>query len=181
MFTHPIGLDGLVVLQSEVFEDERGFLVVPWSRSQFDQAVGPATDFVQDNHSGSSANVLRGLHYQLPPKAQGKLVRVTRGAVYDVAVDLRRNSKTFGGWFGVELSEDNRTQLWIPPGFAHGFLTLSSWSEVQYKLTAYYAPENERVLRWDDPDVGIEWPIRGKPSMSERDASAPKLAELETF
>lgn len=181
MLTRPTGLEGLVVLQPEVFEDERGSLVVSWSRSKFEEATGVSADFAQDNHSGSSENVLRGLHYQLPPRAQGKLVRVTSGAVFDVAVDLRRSSPTFGDWFGLELSADNRTQLWIPPGFAHGFLTLSSWCEVQYKLTAEYAPEYERVLRWDDPEVGIEWPLAAPPSMSERDAAAPKLAEVEAF
>jgi dTDP-4-dehydrorhamnose 3,5-epimerase len=126
--------------------------------------------------------VLRGLHYQLPPAAQGKLVRATRGAIYDVAVDIRRSSPTFGNWVGYELTEDNFLQLWIPEGFAHGFLTLTDVAEVQYKTTAYYAPDLDRSIRWDDPAIGIEWPLAGTtPIVSAKDAAAPSLAEAEVF
>ena len=137
---------------------------------------------MQDNHSRSRKGVLRGLHYQLPPHAQGKLVRVIGGRVFDVAVDIRRSSPTFGKWVGVELSAENRRQLWIPPGFAHGFLVLSEWADFLYKTTAYYAPQSDRGLRWNDPDIGIAWPGTGVfPLLSAKDESAPLLANADLF
>jgi dTDP-4-dehydrorhamnose 3,5-epimerase len=175
----PIG--GVIVLEPRIHQDDRGFFHESWSARSFDRLAGAPTAFVQDNHSGSKRSVLRGLHYQLPPHPQGKLVRVVVGSVFDVAVDIRRASPTFGGWFGLELSEANRKQLWIPPGLAHGFLTLSDWAEVLYKTTDYYAPELNRSIRWDDPDIGIQWPIDGEPIVSERDAGAPSLTDAEVF
>ena len=142
---------------------------------------GHEVGFVQDNHSGSNGRVLRGLHYQVPPQPQGKLVRVVSGAVFDVAVDIRRSSSTFGQWFGAELTVENRRQLWIPPGFAHGFLATSDWAELLYKTTDFYSPELDRSIRWDDPDIGIDWPIEGQPILSDKDATAPLLRDAEVF
>jgi dTDP-4-dehydrorhamnose 3,5-epimerase len=136
---------------------------------------------VQDNHSRSRRGVLRGLHYQLPPHAQGKLVRCPVGEVWDVAVDLRRHSPSFGHWWGTVLSAANHAQLWIPPGFAHGFVTLSEEAEVQYKVTARYAPDHERCIVWDDPTLQVEWPLAGQPLVSEKDAAAPRFADAEVF
>lgn len=165
-----------------MFADERGFFFESFHQQRFDEAVGGHVEFVQDNHSRSARGVLRGLHYQLPPAAQGKLVRVTRGAVFDVAVDVRRSSPAFGRWVGYELSEDNFRQLWIPEGFAHGFLALTDGAEVQYKTTAYYAPDLDRSIRWDDPDIGIEWPLTDlEPIVSAKDAAAPRLVDAEVF
>jgi dTDP-4-dehydrorhamnose 3,5-epimerase len=175
-------LADLKLIEPRVFADERGFFYESFNQWAFDETVGGHVEFVQDNHSRSVRGVLRGLHYQLPPAAQGKLVRATRGAIYDVAVDIQRSSPTFGNWVGYELTEDNFLQLWIPEGFAHGFLTLTDVAEVQYKTTAYYAPDLDRSIRWDDPAIGIEWPLAGTtPIVSAKDAAAPSLAEAEVF
>jgi len=174
-------LTGIILLEPHSFGDERGLFFESWNARDFDEKTDQSVTFVQDNHSGSKKAVLRGLHYQLPPHPQGKLVRVVVGAIFDVAVDIRRSSPTFCSWFGVELSAANRRQLWIPPGFAHGFLALSDWAEVLYKTTDYYAPELDRSIRWDDPEIGIEWPIEGEPILSDKDAGAPYLGEAEVF
>lgn len=153
-----LAIPDVLLLTPKVFEDERGFFYESFNQKVFDEAVGRPVTFVQDNHSKSAKGVLRGLHYQLPPKAQGKLVRVVRGAVFDVAVDIRRDSPTFGKWVSAELSEENRAQLWIPEGFAHGFLSLRDATEMLYKATDFYAVDLERSLRWDDPSVAVNWP-----------------------
>jgi dTDP-4-dehydrorhamnose 3,5-epimerase len=163
-----------------VFGDERGFFFESFNERRFRELTGVELPFVQDNHSKSAKDVLRGLHYQIK-QPQGKLVRVISGTVFDVAVDLRRSSPTFGKWTGVELSGDNKRQLWIPPGFAHGFVVTSDSAEFLYKTTDYWAPEYERSLRWDDPEVGIEWPFVGQPQLSAKDARAACLAEAEVF
>jgi dTDP-4-dehydrorhamnose 3,5-epimerase len=150
-----------------------------YKKSDFKKA-GIDTDFVQDNHSKSVKGVLRGLHYQLEPKAQGKLVRCIRGKIFDVAVDIRKGSPTFGKWIGLELSEENKLMLWIPEGFAHGFLTLSEEAEIVYKVSgAEYSPEHDRGIRWNDPDIGIKWPLEGEPILSEKDRIAPLLKDAE--
>jgi dTDP-4-dehydrorhamnose 3,5-epimerase len=174
----PAAIPDVFILEPKVFGDERGFFFESFNRQAFREATGLDVDFVQDNHSKSAKNVLRGLHYQLPPKAQGKLVRVVQGEVFDVAVDLRKASKSFGKWVGGTLSAENKRQMWIPPGFAHGFLTLSDTAEFLYKTTDYYAPEYERCIRWDDPAIGIEWPLDGVPSLSAKDAVANELATI---
>jgi dTDP-4-dehydrorhamnose 3,5-epimerase len=174
-------LSDVLTLEPRRFEDERGFFLESWNDNTFEELTGVKTSFVQDNHSGSKRGVLRGLHYQLPPHAQGKLVRAGVGSVFDVAVDVRRSSPTFGEWFGAELTTENGKQLWVPPGFAHGFLALSEWAELLYKTTDYYAPECDRSIRWDDPDIGIEWPIDGTPILSDKDAAAPLLKNAEVF
>jgi dTDP-4-dehydrorhamnose 3,5-epimerase len=171
----------LLILEPDVFEDHRGFVVESWNRRVFKETTGLSPEFVQDTVSGSKRGVLRGLHYQVPPDAQGKLVRTARGSVFDVAVDLRRSSPTFGGWFGIELSEANHKQLWIPTGMAHGFAITSDWAEVHYKSTAHYSRTSERGLRWDDPEVGIEWPLDTHPLLSEKDTEAPVLQDAEVF
>lgn len=163
------------IIEPKVFGDERGFFFESFNQQQFEAAVGYPVNFVQDNHSKSSKGVLRGLHYQLPPHAQGKLVRCVVGEVFDVAVDIRKSSPTFGQWVGVHLSADNKRQLWIPEGFAHGFVTLSETAEFLYKTTNYYAPQSEGSIRWDDPQVGIEWPIEGEVSLSNKDKDAVNL------
>lgn len=168
----------VLILEPRVFGDERGFFFESFNQQAFRAATGLDVDFVQDNHSKSARYVLRGLHYQLPPKAQGKLVRVVEGEVFDVAVDLRKGSKTYGKWVGETLSAENKKQMWIPPGFAHGFLTLSDTAEFLYKTTDYYAPEHERCIRWDDPAIGIAWPLDGVPSLSAKDAAANDLATI---
>jgi dTDP-4-dehydrorhamnose 3,5-epimerase len=169
-------IPGVLILEPRRFGDDRGFFLESFNQRAFNEATGLDVQFVQDNHSRSAKGVLRGLHYQLPPHAQGKLVRVVRGSVFDVAVDMRRDSPTYGQWAGVELSEDNHRQLWIPPGLAHGFLVTSESADFLYKTTDYYAPEAERGLRWDDPAVGIAWPLNGlQPTMAERDRQAPLL------
>lgn len=160
------------VLEPKVFDDERGCFFESFNQKVLNQLIGQEVQFVQDCHSRSWRNVLRGLHFQLQPKAQGKLVRVVHGEVFDVAVDLRQNSPTFGRWVGEILSADNRKQMWIPPGFAHGQLTLSETSEFLYKTTEYYAPELERCIRWDDPSLGIDWPLEVTPILSSRDKFA---------
>jgi dTDP-4-dehydrorhamnose 3,5-epimerase len=173
----PTVLPEVVILEPKVFGDERGFFLESFNQRAFDDAVGGHTSFVQDNHSRSARGVLRGLHYQLPPHAQGKLVRVTAGCVYDVAVDVRAGSADFGRWVGVELSADNHRQLWLPPGFAHGFLVLSDSADFLYKTTDYYAPQAERSVLWNDPAIGITWPLDGiAPTLSAKDRDAPPLA-----
>jgi dTDP-4-dehydrorhamnose 3,5-epimerase len=174
-------LPGVLVLEPRLFGDARGFFLESWNARAFAQATGLDTHFVQDNHSRSRRGVLRGLHYQIR-QPQGKLVRVVRGAVFDVAVDLRRSSPTFGRWFGVALTEDNHRQLWVPPGFGHGFLVLSESADVLYKATDYYAPEHERSLLWNDPAVGVEWPLAGmEPVLSAKDAAGLPLAQCEVY
>lgn len=179
MQAHRLEIPDVVVLEPRVFGDERGFFFESFSERSFREAVGVDARFVQDNHSRSARGVVRGLHYQLPPSAQGKLVRVVRGAVFDVAVDLRRGSPTFGRWVGTELSEANRRQLWIPEGFAHGFLSLEDGTEVLYKATGFYDPARERGIRWSDPSLGIRWPDVGPVSVSPKDAAAAAFAETE--
>jgi dTDP-4-dehydrorhamnose 3,5-epimerase len=174
-------LPEVLILEPKVFGDERGFFLESYNRKQFSELTGVEADFVQDNHSRSSRGVLRGLHYQLTPHAQGKLVRVTSGRVFDVAVDVRRSSSRFGQWVGAELSAENHRQLWIPPGFAHGFLVLSESADFLYKASAYYAPQHERSVRWNDPQIGIEWPLTAgtTPFVSPKDAAAPSLLGAE--
>ena len=170
-------IDGVLILEPKVFGDARGFFMESFNQQAFDAAVGETVAFVQDNHSRSAKGVLRGLHCQLPPHAQGKLVRVTQGAVFDVAVDVRPGSATFGRWVGAELSGENHRQLWIPAGLAHGFLVLSDSADFLYKTTAYYAPQAERSLHWADPQLAIAWPDVGMaPTLSAKDAAAPGLA-----
>ena len=176
-------LPGLLILEPKVFGDARGFFMESFNARAFQAATGLAVNFVQDNHSRSAKGVLRGLHYQIE-QAQGKLVRVTRGSVFDVAVDLRKASLTFGKWVGVELSEENNRQFWIPPGFAHGFLVTSDSADFLYKTTDYYAPQFERSLAWNDPTVGVEWPLHlldGPPLLSAKDVAGKVLAECDTF
>ncbi|NML29185.1 dTDP-4-dehydrorhamnose 3,5-epimerase, partial [Zoogloea dura] len=174
----PTTLPGLLILEPKVFGDSRGFFMESFNARTFRELTGLDVDFVQDNHSRSAKGVLRGLHYQIQ-QAQGKLVRVVRGSVFDVAVDLRKSSPTFGKWEGVELSEENQRQLWIPPGFAHGFLVTSESADFLYKTTDYYAPEHERSLLWNDPAVGVEWPLAGEPLLSAKDVAGKRLAECE--
>ena len=170
----------LLILEPKVFGDARGFFMESFNARRFHEATGLNVDFVQDNHSRSAKGVLRGLHYQIQ-QAQGKLVRVVRGSVFDVAVDLRRSSPTFGQWVGVTLSEENNRQFWIPPGFAHGFLVTSDSADFLYKTTDYYAPEHERSLAWNDPAVGVVWPLDGAPLLSAKDVAGKPLGECETF
>lgn len=153
-------LPGVLILEPQVFRDERGFFLESWNKKTLNDIAGINVEFVQDNHSRSTKGILRGLHYQIE-QPQGKLVRVARGCVFDVAVDLRVASPTFGKWIGEKLSDENQKQLWIPPGFAHGFVVLSDSADFMYKTTNYYAPENEQVIRWDDPELNINWPIEG--------------------
>ncbi len=176
----PTDIADVLILEPKVFGDERGFFFESFNARHFAELTGVKAEFVQDNHSKSARNVLRGLHYQIR-QPQGKLVRVTHGAVFDVAVDLRKSSPTFGRWVGVELSAENKRQLWVPPGFAHGFVVTSDSAEFLYKTTDYWAPEHERALRWDDPALGIVWPISGQPALSGKDQLASLLADAETF
>jgi dTDP-4-dehydrorhamnose 3,5-epimerase len=172
----PTPIDGVLIFEPKVFGDERGFFMESFNQRSFNDAVGHEVSFVQDNHSRSAKGVLRGLHFQLPPHAQGKLVRVTQGAVFDVAVDIRVHSPTFGQWVGLELSGQNHKQLWIPAGLAHGFLVISESADFLYKTTDYYAPQAEGCIRWDDPQLAIAWPLNGLvPSLSAKDAAASGL------
>jgi dTDP-4-dehydrorhamnose 3,5-epimerase len=174
-------LPDVLILEPRVFEDDRGWFYESYNVSVVDPLLG-VEGFVQDNQSRSARGVLRGLHYQLPPSAQGKLVRCVRGSVFDVAVDIRQSSETFGQWFGVDLSEDNKKQLWVPVGFAHGFLALEAETEVFYKTTAFYDSSSERSIRWDDPTIHIEWPDLGStPTLTDKDIDAPLLEQAETF
>jgi dTDP-4-dehydrorhamnose 3,5-epimerase len=171
----------VLILEPQVFGDHRGFFIESWNQRSFDEAVGRHVAFVQDNHSRSTRGVLRGLHYQVQ-QPQGKLVRVVRGAVFDVAVDIRRDSATFGKWVGVELTEDNHRQLWVPTGFAHGFFVLSESADFLYKTTDYYAPAYERTLAWNDPTIGVEWPLAQSgtdaPQLSPKDLTGSSLNEV---
>lgn len=170
----------VLILEPQVFGDERGFFFESFNQQKFEALTGVKADFVQDNHSKSAVNVLRGLHYQIQ-QPQGKLVRVVAGEVFDVAVDLRRQSETFGKWVGVILSAENKRQLWVPPGFAHGFLVLKEGTEFLYKTTDYYAPQHERCIRWDDPEIGIEWPLAGDPVLSAKDQLGLDLSKADVF
>ena len=171
----------VLILEPKVFGDSRGFFFESFNQKAFEAATGVTTSFVQDNHSRSVRGVLRGLHYQVR-QPQGKLVRVVRGSAFDVAVDVRKSSPTFGKWVGVELSEDNHRQLWVPPGFAHGFLVTTDSADFLYKATDYYAPEHERCIAWDDPAIGIAWPLDGQqPSLSAKDKAGVRLAHAEVF
>lgn len=174
-------LPEVLILEPQVFGDERGFFYESFNARRFAEATGVTRDFVQDNHSRSARGVLRGLHYQLQ-QAQGKLVRVSAGEVYDVAVDVRRSSPNFGKWVGVHLSAENKRQLWVPEGFAHGFLVLSEYAEFLYKTTDYYAPAHERCIRWDDQQLAIDWPLEGlTPQLSAKDQQGLSLQDAETF
>jgi len=182
MKVSPTALPEVLIVEPRVFGDARGFFTESWNEQAFNKAVGADVRFVQDNHSRSARGVLRGLHYQLNPHTQGKLVRCVSGAVFDVAVDLRKSSPNFGRWQGVELSAENQRQLWVPPGFAHGFLVLTETADFLYKTTDYYAPQAEGCVRWNDPAIGIEWPDVGvAPLLADKDAKAPMLAGAKTF
>ncbi|QXC30078.1 dTDP-4-dehydrorhamnose 3,5-epimerase [Aeromonas sp. FDAARGOS 1409] len=171
----------VLIFEPKVFGDERGFFFESFNHKLFEEAVGYPVTFVQDNHSKSSKGVLRGLHYQLPPHAQGKLVRCVAGEVFDVAVDIRRGSATFGKWVGVYLSGDNKRQLWIPEGFAHGFVTLSESAEFLYKTTNYYAVQSEASILWNDPQLEIQWPITKQPNLSSKDLNATSINSAVLF
>lgn len=173
-------IPGVILLEPKVFGDDRGFFFESFNQARFESAISRSVTFVQDNHSRSVKNVLRGLHYQIQ-QPQGKLVRIVAGAVFDVAVDIRRSSPTFGRWVGEVLSAENKRQLWIPEGFAHGFVVLSDTAECFYKTTDYYAPEHERCIAWDDPAIGIRWPVDGTPVLSAKDRQGKSLAEAEHF
>ena len=174
----PTALPEVLILEPRVFGDARGFFFESFNQKTFNEATGTNHQFVQDNHSRSSQGVLRGLHYQIQ-QPQGKLVRVTRGKVWDVAVDIRKSSPTFGQWVGAELSEDNQHQLWVPPGFAHGFVVLSETADFLYKTTDYYAPQHERCIAWDDPRLAIDWLYTGQPVLSAKDRAGKPLVEAE--
>ena len=177
-----LAIPDVMLIEPKVFGDARGFFFESFNQQAFNEATSTNHQFVQDNHSRSSRGVLRGLHYQLPPHAQGKLVRVVRGKVWDVAVDIRRNSPTFGQWVGAELSEDNQHQLWVPPGFAHGFVVLSDSADFLYKTTDYYAPQSDRGIAWNDPQIGIRWPDLGRDwQLSDKDRRQPLLRDAQVF
>jgi len=173
-------LPDVLIIEPKIFGDARGFFYESYNEREFRDRTGIDVRFVQDNHSRSAKGVLRGLHYQLK-QPQGKLVRVIAGAVYDVAVDVRRSSPTFGQWVGFELSADNKRSAWIPPGYAHGFVVLSDYAEFLYKTTDYWAPEHERSIAWNDPDIGIAWPLQGAPLLATKDQAGKRLAEAEVY
>ncbi|RYF31710.1 MAG: dTDP-4-dehydrorhamnose 3,5-epimerase [Comamonadaceae bacterium] len=175
-----LSIPDVVLIEPKVFGDERGFFYESFNQRSFNEAIGTHSQFVQDNHSRSAKGVLRGLHYQIQ-QPQGKLVRVVRGAVLDVAVDLRKSSPTFGQWVGEELSQNNQRQLWVPPGFGHGFVVLSETAEFLYKTTDYYAPEHERCIAWNDPTLAIDWKLAQAPVLSAKDAQGRLLPEAELF
>lgn len=176
-----LAIPEVVLLSPKVFGDDRGFFFESFNQQKFEQLTGVHRRFVQDNHSRSQRGVLRGIHYQLPPKAQGKLVRVVSGEVFDVAVDLRRSSPSFGRWVGARLSAENKQMLWIPEGFGHGFVTLSDSAEFLYKTTDFYAPESERCIAWDDPAIGIDWQFSSAPLLSGKDRQGASLSAAEVF
>lgn len=176
----PLAIPDVILLEPRVFGDDRGFFFESYNEKKFQDAVGYAVDFVQDNHSRSAQNVLRGLHYQIK-QAQGKLVRVVHGAVFDVAVDIRRGSPTFGQWVGEILSAENKKQLWIPVGFAHGFLTLTDSAEFLYKTTDFWSPEHERCILWNDPEIDIAWPTTENILLSDKDKLGKRLNDSEIF
>lgn len=173
-------LPGVLILEPKVFGDERGFFFESFNQKTLAEQAGIVTPFVQDNHSRSARNVLRGLHYQIQ-QSQGKLVRVTEGEVFDVAVDIRKSSSTFGKWVGIRLAAENKRMMWVPPGFAHGFLVLSDYAEFLYKTTDYYAPEFERSIAWNDPDLAIDWPLDAEPQLSAKDKAGIALKDAEVF
>ena len=181
MHAERLAIPDVVLFTPKVFGDERGFFYESFNARAFAEATGLTPNFVQDNHSRSVRGVLRGLHYQLSPHAQGKLVRVTHGEVFDVAVDIRRSSPTYGQWVGAHLSAENKRQLWIPEGFAHGFITLSDTAEFLYKTTGFYSPEAERCIAWNDPDIGIDWPMDFAPTLSGKDQCGVALCCAEVF
>lgn len=181
MHAVPLAIPEVILFTPKVFGDERGFFYESFNARAFSKVTNLAPNFVQDNHSRSVKGVLRGLHYQLSPNAQGKLVRVVQGTVFDVAVDIRRSSPTFGKWVGEILSAENKNQLWIPPGFAHGFLTLSDTAEFLYKTTDFYSTQSERCIAWDDPEVAIDWPAGIQPSLSIKDQQGVSLKVAEVF
>ena len=176
----PTSIPDVLIIEPKVFGDARGFFFESFNQKAFNAAIGLKLDFVQDNHSRSARGVLRGLHYQIQ-QPQGKLVRVVRGSVFDVAVDLRKSSPTFGQWVGAELSEDNHRQMWVPPGFAHGFVVTSESADFLYKTTDYYAPQHERCIAWNDPAIGIQWPLAEPPQLSVKDQAGAPLAAAEVF
>jgi len=176
----PTKFPEVLILEPRIFCDDRGYFMESWNEREFRDAIGLEISFVQDNHSRSSRNVLRGIHYQLP-KPQGKLVRAVSGVVFDVAIDLRRSSSTFGDWVGIELSADNKRQLWIPAGFGHGFLVVSDYADFLYKTSEYWFAECDRTIAWNDPSIGVAWPCSGEPILAKRDLAAPALAEAEVF
>lgn len=180
MQIQPTAIPDVLIIEPKVFGDDRGFFYESFNARRFKELTGITTSFVQDNHSKSAQNVLRGLHYQIQ-QPQGKLVRVIAGEVFDVAVDIRKNSRTFGQWAGVTLSAENKRQLWIPEGFAHGFVVTSESAEFLYKTTDYWAPEFERSILWNDPAIGIQWPIDVEPLLSGKDKAGKPLAEAEVF
>jgi dTDP-4-dehydrorhamnose 3,5-epimerase len=178
MKVKPLSIPDVLLIEPQVFGDDRGFFFESFSQNKFKEAMGKKINFVQDNHSKSVKGVLRGLHYQIPPKAQGKLVRVIQGEVYDVVVDLRKSSPTFGKWVGEILTAQNKKQLWIPEGFAHGFVTLSETSEFLYKTTDIYSAEHERTIQWNDKVLGIQWPINFAPILSKKDSTGMSFKQL---
>ena len=177
----PLTIPDIILFEPKVFGDDRGFFFESFNLKSFEEITGITPTFVQDNHSKSTKGVIRGLHYQLKPKAQGKLLRVIQGDIFDVVVDIRKDSPTFGQWLGEVLSADNKKQLWIPLGFAHGFLTLSETAEVLYKSTDFYAPEFERCIAWNDTEIGIEWPIQNAPLLSGKDQAGVSLYDVEGY
>ena len=181
MKIQPLSIKDVILIEMDIFEDERGFFLESYNKRAFEDASLP-TEFVQDNCSGSQRGVLRGLHYQIQ-NAQGKLIGVNAGEIFDVAVDLRRKSPTFGKWTGSRLNSHNKSQLWVPAGFGHGFYVLSDWAEIRYKTTDFYSPESERTILWNDPSIGINWPIHegGGPFLSEKDKNAVYLSEAEIY
>lgn len=180
MQIHTTEIPDVLIIEPKVFGDDRGFFYESFNARRFTELTGASAHFVQDNHSKSAQHVLRGLHYQIQ-QAQGKLVRVVAGEVFDVAVDIRKNSATFGRWVGVTLSADNKRQLWIPEGFAHGFVVISEAAEFLYKTTDYWAPEHERSILWNDPAIGIQWPINAEPILSGKDKEGKLLEDAEVF
>ena len=180
MQVSPTAIADVLMIEPRVFGDERGFFFESYNENAFRAATGFQLGVVQDNHSKSTKNVLRGLHYQIEPRAQGKLIRVVAGAVFDVVVDIRPNSPTFGHWVGEHLSAENRRQLWIPAGMAHGFLTLTDVAEILYKTTDYYSPQHERCIAWNDPDLAIAWPLDGEPVLSARDRAGQPWSHMRS-
>ncbi len=176
----PTEISDILIIEPQVFQDDRGFFLESYNHQKFTDKAGITVDFVQDNHSRSVKNVLRGLHYQIQ-QPQGKLVRVVVGSIFDVAVDIRKSSPTFGQWVGYELSAENKRQLWVPQGFAHGFVVLSEFAEVLYKTTDYYAPQHERCILWNDSDLAIDWHLTASPILSKKDQAGKPLKEAEVF
>jgi dTDP-4-dehydrorhamnose 3,5-epimerase len=177
----PLAIPDVFLIEPQVFGDDRGFFFESFNQTKFEQAIGKSVSFVQDNHSKSVKGVLRGLHYQLPPMAQGKLVRVVQGEVFDVAVDIRKGSPTFGKWVGEVLSAENKRQLWIPEGFAHGFVTMSETAEFLYKTTNYYSQSHEHCIFWNDPTLNVDWHFQGEPMLSVKDKQGKLLIDAEVF